>query len=393
MTLPFQSEARPHCHRCDKPLSMCLCSYLRPLPNRVGVHILQHPRESRHALGTARLLRLGLDSVRVHVLDLQGEGAKSNPVTLPEGAGLLYPSKDARDLATLPEEEHPDHLVLIDGTWSHANRIYRDNPWIAALPRYRLTPSEESRYRIRSEPRAECLSTLESVVAALRCLQPDLDGTEMLDTAFDAMIDAQITASARPSNHSQVKRIRQRASRAIPDVLSAAGAKIVVVYDEAAPRRTGDLGLRIPIRISAKALDNVNVFDRMIRTRNAPSAQEAGYMGLELQDFEPAQSFDEAMSDFRRFCEESSQGAPLVLVSWGSWEQRWLGGSVGDAPKVFLKGVWANLSKTRIPSLDMLVDTLELTPPNLPLKGRAGQRLSHACAMARHILSGTVDAS
>jgi DTW domain-containing protein YfiP len=250
---------------------MCLCRHLRPLPNQVGIHILQHPRERRHALGTVRLLRLGLASVRVHVLDLQGKRAKSKPVILPEGAGLLYPSKDALDLATLPVDARPAHLVLIDGTWSHANRIYRDNPWIAALPRYRIAPTEGSRYRIRSEPRAECLSTVESVVAALRCLQPDLYGTEMLDAAFDAMIDAQLIASARPSNHVHAKRIRQRVSRAIPSVLSAADAKIVVVYDEAAPRRTGDIGPRTPIRISAVSLDSAKVFDRMIRTQNAPS--------------------------------------------------------------------------------------------------------------------------
>jgi DTW domain-containing protein len=370
---------------------MCLCRYLRPLPNRVGIHILQHPRESRHALGTTRLLRLGLASVHVHVLDLHGKRAKCNPVTLPEGAGLLYPSEDAQDLATLAVEERPAHLVLIDGTWAHANRIYRDNPWIAALPRYRLTPTEGSRYRIRSEPRLECLSTVESAVAALRCLQPDLLGTEMLDAAFDAMIDAQITASARPSNHVHTKRIRQRASWAVPDVLLAADAKIVVVYDEAAPRRTGDLGPKTPIRISAVSLGGAKIFDRMIQTHNAPSAREAGYMGLELHDFEPAQSLDEVMSDFRAFCEVCSQGAPLVLVSWGTWEQRWLKGSVGDAPSVLLKGVWANLSKARIPALDTLVDSLKLATPNLPLRGRAGRRLSHACAMARHILSGATD--
>jgi hypothetical protein len=179
----------------------------------------------------------------------------------------------------------------------------------------------------------------------------------MLHSAFDAMIDAQITASARPSTHVHQKRIRQRASQAVPAALLATDARIVVVYDEAAPHRTGDRGLRTLIRISAVSLDSAKVFDRMIRTRNAPSAREAAYMGLELHDFEPAQSLDEVMFDFREFCEECSQGSPLVLVSWGRREQRWLEGSVGDAPKVFLKGVWANLSKVRIPSLDTLVDS------------------------------------
>jgi DTW domain-containing protein YfiP len=372
---------------------MCVCSYLRPIPNAVGVHILQHRREHRHALGTARLLRLGLASVHVHVLDLQGKGGASTPVALPEGAGLLYPSADARDLATLAEEERPAHLVVIDGTWAHANRIYRDNPWISGLPRYGLSPSEGSRYRIRSEPRPECLSTVESVVAALRCLQPDLAGTEMLDSAFDRMIDAQIAASARESTHCRKKRIRQRVCRAIPDVLLAADARIVVVYGEASPLSAGNPQPRPPIRLSAVALDGETVFDRMVQSRNAPSAPQAAYLELGLHDFDTAQPLDEVMGAFRAFCEGYSGEAPTVLVSWGVWTHRWLEATMGDVPCILLKGIWANVSRDRVPDLDLLVSGLGIATPELALRGRAGRRLSHACAMTRHILSGVTRAS
>ncbi len=372
---------------------MCLCSYLRPIPNAVGVHILQHRREHRHALGTARLLRLGLASVHVHVLDLQGKGGVSTPVALPEGAGLLYPSADARDLATLAEEERPAHLVVIDGTWAHANRIYRDNPWLSSLPRYSLSPSEGSRYRIRSEPRLECLSTVESVVAALRCLQPDLEGTEMLDAAFDRMIDAQIAASSRESTHVRTKRIRHRVCQAIPAALSASDARIVVVYGEASPLRAGDPQPRTPIRLSAAPLDGEAVFDRMVQTQNAPNAQEAAHLELGLHELDTAQPLDEVMGAFRAFCEGSSDGAPMVLVSWGVWTHRWLQATMGDVPCILLKGVWANVSRDRVPDLDVLVSGLGIATPELSLRGRAGRRLSHACAMTRHILSGVASAS
>ncbi len=387
------TEARPHCYCCDKPQSMCVCSYLRPIPNAVGVHILQHRREHRHALGTARLLRLGLASVHIHVLDLQGKGGVSTPVALPEGAGLLYPSADARDLATLSEDERPDHLVVIDGTWAHANRIYRDNPWISDLPHYGLSPSEGSRYRIRTEPRPECLSTVESVVAALRCLQPDLNGTEMLDSAFDRMIDAQIAASSRESTHVRTKRIRHRVCQAIPDVLLAADARIVVVYGEASPLNAGNPQPRPPIRLSAVHLYGEAVFDRMVQSRNALSAQQAAYLELVPDDFERAQPLDEVMGAFQAFCEDSSGEAPTVLVSWGVWTHRWLEATMGDVPCILLKGVWANVSRARIPDLDLVVSGLGIAAPDLPLRGRAGRRLSHACAMTQHILSGVTRAS
>jgi len=372
---------------------MCLCSCLKPIPNAVGVHILQHRRERRHPLGTVRLLRLGLASVRVHVLDLQGKGGVSAPVALPEGAGLLYPSADARDLATLAEEERPTQLVVIDGTWAHANRIYRDNPWISRLPRYRLSPSEGSRYRIRAEPRVECLSTVESVVAALRCLQPDLEGTEMLDSAFDRMIDAQIAASASESTLVREKRVRRRVCRAVPAALAADGARIVVVYGEASPLRAGDLRPRPPIRLSAAALDGEGLFDRMVQTPNAPSPHQAEHLELGVHYLDTAQPLDEVMGAFRAFCAGALSGAPVVLVSWGVWTHRWLQATMGDVPCILLKGVWANVSRDRIPDLDVVVSELGIAPPELPLRGRAGRRLSHACAMTRHILSGVVSAS
>jgi DTW domain-containing protein YfiP len=372
---------------------MCLCSYLRPIPNTVGVHILQHRRERRHALGTARLLRLGLASVHVHVLDLQGKGGVSTPVALPEGAGLLYPSADARDLATLAEEERPAHLVVIDGTWSHANRIYRDNPWISSLPRYALSPSEGSRYRIRAEPRQECLSTVESVVAALRCLQPDLEGTEMLDSAFDRMIDAQIAASARESTHVRQKRSRQRVCQAVPDELTADDARIVVVYCEAAPHGGEDSQPRPPIRLSAASLDGETVFDRMVQSRNGRSAQQATHLELGLHDFDTAEPLDEVMGAFWAFCGGPSHAPPLVLISWGVWTHRWLQENMGEVPCILLKGVWANVSRARVPDLDVLVTELGIATPTLALRGRAGRRLSHACAMTRHILSSVASAS
>ncbi|MBT3223432.1 MAG: DTW domain-containing protein, partial [Proteobacteria bacterium] len=289
----MMAEARPHCYRCDKPSSMCLCGHLTPIPNEVGVHVLQHPRERRHPLGTARLLRLGLASVWVHVLQLEGRSAVCAPVSLPQGAALLYPSADARDLGSLTAEERPKHLVVIDGTWAQAHRIFRDNFWISDLPRYRLAPGAGSRYRIRTEPRLECLSTVESVVTALRCLQHDLHGTETLISAFDAMIDDQIAASTRSATHFRGKRTSGKSRRHIPPALLAADARIVVVYTETAPPQRGDFGPREPIRLSAAFLDDGGVFDRMMLAKTAPGSYLSNIMGLESHALDSAQPADQ----------------------------------------------------------------------------------------------------
>src|SRR5690606_3295960 len=117
---------------------------------RTGLTVLQHPRERRHSIGTARFVELGLGG-RIHCPVHTDRTLACRP-ELPEGAALLYPGEGSRDLAELAPEERPQHLVILDGTWNHAKRLWRANPWLEDLPHVRINPAEPSRYRIRREP-------------------------------------------------------------------------------------------------------------------------------------------------------------------------------------------------------------------------------------------------
>lgn len=365
---------------------MCLCASLEPIPNTVGIHVVQHPRERRHALGTVRLLRLGLAKFRVDVLRLSGNGAAAPPIAFGAGTGLLYPSEDSLDLATLAPEEHPSHLVVIDGTWSQANKMYRDNAWLSSLPSYRLSP-EPSRYRIREQPRVECVSTLESVVAALRCLQPDLAGLDTLGRAFDAMIDAQITASKGPSTRPKAVRVRKKVPRPVPEALLSNETQTILVYTEAEPVRSGRPTSRGPARLSAVTLDGDRVFDRIVQTHYVPTAVEALHMGLRAEDFERAQPLDVVMTDFRAFCSPDSDPKHAVLATWGPRTRRWLGEYLPDVACILLKGVWANLARGGAMDLETVVSELGLTVPDAAMDGRSGRHLSCARAVAHHFLA------
>lgn len=390
--LPTFREPRPHCYRCDKPERMCLCSLLAPIPNRVGVHVLQHPTERRHAVGTTRLLRLGLASVDVHVLSLRGSSSTSPPISLPPGSGLLYPCAPDQELSTLPPDQQPEHLVVIDGTWAQAHRIFRANPWIAALPRYRLSPARGSNYRIRKEPRQECLSTVETVVAALRILEPGLRGTDALLTAFDAMIDAQITAAAEGPGRPAGKRPRKRAPRHVPAVL--ASSEVVVVVVEVAARAPGEDGPRSALRVSAVTLDGARVFDRVVQVHPAPDTQLLARTGLDQAALDAAVPEQQAASELCSWLEAGRTAGPIALACWDPSTRGWLQRHAGDPTCVLLKGVWANLSRRRIGELGGVVEALELPVADLPLRGRARERLSQAHAMAVHIVgpSASTDA-
>lgn len=181
------------CLRCRRAASVCYCPHLTPIVSRTRVVFLQHPKERRVAIGTARLAHLALPNSELHV----GFAFGDHPVAakLAAGAALLFPGPGALDPAALPAGP-PRTLVVIDGTWSQARKLLGANPALAVLPRIGLVPAQPSRYRIRREPAAHCLSTVEAVVETLGRLE--CDGTRFLPVlrAFEYLVATQIACAA-----------------------------------------------------------------------------------------------------------------------------------------------------------------------------------------------------
>ena len=148
------------------------------------------------AIGTTRLAHLALPNSELHV----GFAFGDHPVSakLMAGAALLFPGEGALDPTALPAGP-PRTLVFIDGTWSQARKLLVANPALAALPRIGLAPTQPSRYRIRREPAAHCLSTVEAVVETLGRLERD--GARFLPVlrAFEYLVATQIACAAEHS--------------------------------------------------------------------------------------------------------------------------------------------------------------------------------------------------
>jgi DTW domain-containing protein YfiP len=174
-----------------------VCDRVDVVDNTVGITILQHPGERRHAFNSARLAAAVLRNASLHVLWLDRARRLRFTRPLPAHTALLYPRDDATDLADLDPVDHPRHLVVLDGTWSQARRLYRDNPQLADLPHVQLTPARPSRYRIRAEPAPHCLSTIEAIALALSVLEPGTPGLGRMLDGFLAMVDDQAEHIAR----------------------------------------------------------------------------------------------------------------------------------------------------------------------------------------------------
>jgi DTW domain-containing protein YfiP len=184
---------RQSCSECLRPLSACYCPYLSRQCNQWPVYIIQDIRESRHALGTARIAALSLSNCNLLVVDpdhLSTDTVMSLQALRDLQPALIYPGDNIPDLSVLTEFPIKP-LIFIDASWRRSRKLMHIMPWLAELPRYQLRQAGPSRYRIRQQPHIGALSTLEAVVAALLILESDQKFDSLLVT-MDRVIDKQI---------------------------------------------------------------------------------------------------------------------------------------------------------------------------------------------------------
>jgi DTW domain-containing protein YfiP len=187
---------RETCLRCLRPRAFCVCAELRPVPSATRVVLLQHPREARLAICSAWLTRLALENAELHRGVRLEEHPRVRELVRTPGAALLYPGHGAVPADQAPP---PTALVVIDGTWPQSERMLRDAPSLAALPRVTLPPGLVSGYAgLRREPGPDRLSTLEAVALALGALERDPDRFVPMVAAFRRSVALQLECARGP---------------------------------------------------------------------------------------------------------------------------------------------------------------------------------------------------
>lgn len=191
------------------------------METRTRIVLLMHPKEFRHEkCTTGRLTCLNL--ARSEIIPGVRFDGNSRVRELIDDPGnypvLLYPGNGALDIrggfsaAALGSRSLV--VFLIDATWRCARSIFRENPWLQRLPRIGIQPESPSRFTIKRQPAAWCLSTIEATHELLLALdEVGLDtypDKGRLLQSFDAMQDfqvRQIAKAARFPDHVRGKRV------------------------------------------------------------------------------------------------------------------------------------------------------------------------------------------
>jgi hypothetical protein len=305
-----------------------------------------------------------------------------------ENVGLLYPGSDSLLLDQVSEDQHPKHLVVLDGTWHHTKTLVRDIPSIQRLPRFRLAPTQPSRYKIRREPNSLFLSTLEATVAALQCLEPETEGFPELVSAFDEMIEDQVSLPMSGYGWRRNHR-RGHSPLNIPRVLQEHIESIVVVYGETAPGFKGDrhrdaksehVPIQPPVYWVAERLVSGERFECAIEPPNRLSTTFLEHLQLPEGAFRQPLSIDQFRAAWSRFVRPTDviafyySNIPKLLTVIGGRTQ----------PRVHLKSIRIDGARQSRSLEEMLVD---LCVPLSPIhcNGRAGMRLASTVAFASHL--------
>jgi DTW domain-containing protein YfiP len=186
---------REACRRCLRPPDFCACAELPVVEARTRVVLLQHPREARLAICSARLTRIALARAELHRGVVFEDDPHVRAAAAIPGAALLFPGEGATPAEAL-RAAPPPVLFVIDGTWVQAEKMLKVNPTLAALPRVLVRAAEPSGYgALRREPEEGFLSTAEAVAHALGALEGAPERFAPLVRAFRTLVARQLSCA------------------------------------------------------------------------------------------------------------------------------------------------------------------------------------------------------
>ena len=388
MTLP---APRPVCERCRRPTVVCFCAHLPQLETRTRVLVLQHLRERRVGIGTARMAHLALPNSIMRVgIDFERDAVVKATLAERAASYILFPGPDAIDVRAL-DPAQPITLVVVDGTWSQARTLIRVNPTLAALPRLAFSPRQTSEYnRIRREPADFCVSTIEALTEVLRALEPDGDRFEEVLAPFRAMVErqARFAVEVQSHRHQRGERRPHRSPRQVlGERLLAEWPRLVCVQGEANGWPARDPARQDPetVHFVAHRPATGERFEARIAPRRPLAPMTPHHVGLPAPELRAGGTVEAWHAAWQAFARPHD-----VVVQWGSFATN-LATDEGlplATRRIDLRGELSYAGiRPRGGTLDASVAQLGASVAPVEFAGRAGQRLAQLQAVLRALVA------
>lgn len=194
------------------PSISCICKHISPFQTKTRFIILMHPKEyKKEKNGTGRMTKLQLENSEIIVGVDFTNNKRVNEILAKEKSSsfLLYPGEDNFNLSIRKSPEiisfmgDNPHIFILDGTWPCARKMLKLSKNLQKLKRVSFDNKIKSKFIIKQQPAALCLSTIESVYTVLNLLKEgDLEQCETKGflIPFEKMIEYQIECTLNPNN-------------------------------------------------------------------------------------------------------------------------------------------------------------------------------------------------
>jgi hypothetical protein len=247
---------------------------------------------------------------------------------------------------------------------------------LQALPRYAFATPEPSQYRIRREPCAEYVSTIEALMHVLGALEGDPARFRSLLDPLRAMVDAQLACQAgAPRRGVRHPRQPRPPRRAVPDAVTDRFDDLVCVVGEANawPYRAGvrpgepeELVHWVAHRVATG-----ETFDRIVAPAHPLSPSTAFHVELPEDELRRGAPRSELPAEFAGFARPGD-----VWCAWGHHGiDLAIAGGVAPAERLDLRACAHRVANRKLGSLEAYARTIAPPPPPLT-PGRAGRRLA-----------------
>lgn len=184
-TKPFNARGCKviRCQYCQVAEAFCLCSHQPDISSDIAVMLLVSDNEVFKPSNTGRLI---VDTIKESYVyqwsrtepDAEMLALLANPAYQPI---IIFPDEYVDDEKRLVGEDVGNILqgktpliILLDGSWREARRIFRKSPYLDHLPVLSVNPETISQYMMRQSDKEQHLSTAEVATLVLEQLGEDL---------------------------------------------------------------------------------------------------------------------------------------------------------------------------------------------------------------------------
>jgi len=167
------------------------------------VIILMHTCEELLPSNTGKLAARSLPNSEIRINGRIGDRLSTSGL-IEEGRQslLLYPSPHAVELNDefVAGLKRPVNLIVPDGKWRQTRKFTRRESALAGIPHVKVSAGPPSQYRLRTQPNARSLCTLEAIARALGLLESPAVQVE-LETILSVMVERRMQAKGALPAH------------------------------------------------------------------------------------------------------------------------------------------------------------------------------------------------